>query len=96
MATFDNSSTSEDVFDEIIKVILYRTLSHRCSIVTEGKFEVASVDNPKEYGYWFLRLTSYTYIIQEDVSIYGIIVEMGEQGANSCYKYFWDRVTSDM
>ena len=51
MATFDNSSTSEDVFDEIIKVILYRTLSHRCSIVTEGKFEVASVDNPKEYGY---------------------------------------------
>ena len=47
IVTFENSSKSEDVFHEILKLILYGISSHMCFVVTHGYFGVAITNYTK-------------------------------------------------
>ena len=64
MVTFDNSSTCEDFFDDIHKLILDLISSHICSIVAHGGFGAVSTDDNKEYGCYILQFTSDPYTLQ--------------------------------
>ena len=79
---FGNSSTSEDEFDDINKIILYGTPSHTSSVLSKGKFGVVSTDDTKEDSYFIVRSNYSPYTIQVDGSIDGIIISMCAQISN--------------
>ena len=56
-----------------------------CSIITQGKFETTITDNPKSDGCYIVNFTPDPYTLQEDVSIYGRIITMGEKVSNDIY-----------
>ena len=81
--TFDNSSTTEEEFDDINQVIIDGISYKIWSFVTRGYFGTVSNDNTKKDGYYMLKFTSNNYTIQEDVILYGRKCAMGEQVGNT-------------
>ena len=77
--TFDNSATTEDVFNSINKFIFDRISHHMLSVVTHEYFGYMINGNAKEYGYYIVNFTSEPYTLQEYVIIDGRKIATSEQ-----------------
>ena len=84
--TFGNLSTSEDVFDDIHKVILDGISSHTLSVVTHGYIGYNYNDDTKEYGDYIVTFNPNLYHPSGVFIIDGMIVAMDKKLANDYFR----------
>ena len=78
MIQFSQTSTSSDPFDEIHQVVLEKISDNMASLVESGKYRAINKTDTSINGFYVIMLTSESYKLQENTTIYGQIITAGE------------------
>ena len=54
-------------------------------IITEGKYGAIDADDSSFHGYHIIKITSYTYTLQSELSIDGQVISSGEMVCEGTY-----------
>ena len=75
---FFDDGTDEEYYEHINRTIIDGNVMNMYLIIMEGKYGATDAHNFSCHGYYIIKISSYPYTLQSDLSIDGQVIYSGE------------------